>query len=163
MSKKKLKTVLTIHEYESVDELANPLERSLCQAANESMKIAYAPYSKYKVGAAVLLINDKIIKGSNQENAVFPLGLCAERVAIFASSSIYPEIGIKAIAVKTNKKLKEGQFPGFPCGSCRQTMVEMETRYNQRMKVYVSGHNGKVYMIESAIDLLPYAFNHNAL
>jgi cytidine deaminase len=109
------------------------------------------------------LNNDKIISGANQENAVFPLGLCAERVAIFSALSQFSDIGIRAIAIKTEKVLGDGELPGFPCGSCRQSMVEMEARFDQQMKVFVFGRDERVYVLTSAKDLLPFAFDQKAL
>lgn len=147
----------------SIDELSDPDEQALCQAATKSINSAYAPYSQYKVGASALLENGKIVGGSNQENAVFPLGLCAERVAIFSSSSQFPDVPIKAIAVKTNKKLKKGELPGFPCGSCRQSMIEIGQRFDTDIKVFVMGEDEKVYVVESAKDLLPFAFDRRVL
>jgi len=152
-----------IFEVDSINNLTDHQEQELCKVACDSVELAYAPYSKYKVGAAILLDNDKIVMGSNQENAVFPLGLCAERVAIFSSSSQYPNVPIKAIAIKTVKSLKNGEYPCFPCGSCRQCMIEMEYRYDRDMKIFVMGANGKVYIINSAKLLLPFAFNHKDL
>ncbi len=160
---KKIDIKGTMYVAGSIDELSDPEEQALCRAAAQSVDHAYAPYSQYKVGAAALLENGEIVGGSNQENAVFPLGLCAERVAIFSASSQFPNVSIKAIAVKTNKKLREGELPGFPCGSCRQSMIEMEQRFDTDMKLFVIGGDEKVYVVESAKDLMPFAFDQRVL
>jgi len=152
-----------LYEFESIDSLEDPEEKELCIRAESSIDHAYAPYSKYKVGAAVLLDNHQIVEGSNQENAVFPLGLCAERVAIFSSCSMYPKASIKAIAVKTIKELHNNELPGFPCGSCRQAIIDMEYRHQRDIKVFVLGATNKIYMLNSAKDLLPFSFNHDSL
>ena len=160
---KKISVKMTIECYDSYDELVNKDERRLCEAAFSSLDHAYAPYSNYKVGAAVLLDNKEIVEGSNQENAVFPLGLCAERVAIFSSNSRFPDAKIKAIAVVTLGDVENGKLPGFPCGSCRQSIIDMEHRHGSDIKVMVLDKNKKVYVVKSAKDLLPIAFDHNAL
>ena len=153
----------TMYVLDSIDDLVDMNEKSLCWAASEAINHAYAPYSNYKVGSAALLENGKIVIGSNQENAVYPLGLCAERVAIFSSSSQFPNVPIKAIAVKTNNKLSNGELPGFPCGSCRQSMIEMEQRFDTDIKLFVLGSDEKVYILNSAKDLMPFAFNQKTL
>ena len=152
-----------IFEIDSIESIKDPLEIELCKKALSSIDHAYAPYSDYKVGAALLLNNNELVEGSNQENAVFPLGLCAERVAIFSSCAIFPKVPIKAIAVQTIKTLEEGQLPGFPCGSCRQVIIDMEYRHGQDIKIFILGKTKKVYMVHSAKELLPFAFDQNNL
>ena len=160
---KKIKIDLTINCFSSFEELEDENEKRLCRSAYEAIDHAYAPYSEYKVGSAVLLDTNDIVQGSNQENAVYPLGLCAERVAIFSSNTQFPEAKIKAVAVVTLNDLKEDQLPGFPCGSCRQVLIDMEYRHKKDIKVLVLDKYKKVYAIQSAKDLLPLPFDHNAL
>lgn len=160
---KSKKVTFSLNILDSVHEIHDESERKLCLSAQNAINHAYAPYSKYKVGAAVLMANNEIVEGSNQENAVYPLGLCAERVALFSASVLYPDIPIKAIAIKTIKKLKQGEMPGFPCGSCRQTIIDMENRHKKNIRVYVLGDQGPVYFTNSAKDLLPFAFGDSDL
>ena len=124
---------------------------------------AYAKYSNFKVGAAVLLDDGRIIKGSNQENAVFPLGLCAERVAIFSVASQAPETTIKALAVATEKKLSDGELPPFPCGSCRQVILETEYRQKENIQLFIVGSDSSVCVVSSVKELLPFAFSEENL
>ncbi|MEE9374451.1 MAG: cytidine deaminase [Saprospiraceae bacterium] len=155
--------LISVKCLDSFEEIKDENIIRLCRSAFKSVDHAYAPYSQYKVGAAVLLNNGKIVEGSNQENAVFPLGLCAERVAIFSSNTTYPKAKIEAIAVVTFGDLEDGQLPGFPCGSCRQAIIDMEYRHGNDIHIYVLDKNKKVYIIQSAKDLLPFPFDHNAL
>ncbi len=141
---------------------ATDLEQSdleLLQAAQGAVDSAYAPYSNFYVGAAVLLENGKIVLGNNQENAAFPSGLCAERVAIFHASATYPNIAIKAIAVTCKAKNNIINVPLSPCGGCRQTISEYENRYAKKIRMIMSGETGQVYVSESIESLLPLMFN----
>jgi cytidine deaminase len=131
----------------------------LLQAAQKAVESAYAPYSHFYVGAAVLLDNGKIIIGNNQENAAYPNGLCAERVAIYHAGAIYPNITVKAIAVTCKSKNNIINVPLSPCGGCRQTISEYENRYEQKIRIIMSGETGEVYISESIESLLPLMFN----
>ena len=113
--------------YGSEQELT-PEDRSLLQKAREVREGAYAPYSGFKVGAALLLESDEIVVGSNQENASFPSGLCAERVAVFQAGARFPDIPIKSIAITASGRVAKLSIPAAPCGNCRQSMLEYETR-----------------------------------
>ncbi len=144
-------------EYNSTDELPTQ-EKELLAKANEAAKNAYAPYSKFKVGAAVLLDNGKIISGSNQENASYPLGLCAERVALFAASAQHPGIGITAIAVTSSSK-----NPTSPCGACRQVMAEYESLHKNQMRILLKGASGKIITTDGIKNLLPLMFSEKDL
>ncbi len=158
---KKVEIILTTYEYDSVEELSQE-EQVLINKSKEIVKNAYAPYSKFNVGAAVLLANGKIITGTNQENAAYPSGLCAERVAIFYANSKYPSIPVKAIAVTafTNNQFIEKPLP--PCGSCRQVIVETETRFKTPIKIYLVSKD-KITVIEDAKTLLPINFDEHFL
>jgi len=133
-------------------------EKNLLNKAIEATVDAYAPYSKFKVGAAVLLANGKIIKGNNQENATYPNGLCAERVALFNAASNFPNQKINAIALTIDYNEKNITEPVFPCGGCRQSILEYEDRYKQNIKIYIIGPNKEVVIINSVKDILPFAF-----
>ena len=159
MNKREIKSVLT--DYNSVNELDN-IHQELIQKAIEAAKKAYAPYSKFKVGAAVLLENGEIIQGNNQENAAYPSGLCAERVAIFYANSKYPNIPIKAIAITANTKNGLIQEPIPPCGSCLQVMLESEKRADSSIQVLLYGQ-GKITIADSIKQFLPVNFNKEML
>lgn len=139
-------------------------DRNLVEKAKEATKRAYAPFSQYHVGAAVLLENGHIIEGSNQENAAYPSGLCAERTAVFYASSSNPGVGIKKIAIAAwtnpgdNKDFDEGfqKHPVSPCGGCRQALIEYEHLYGP-MEVILYGKE-KIYILPSVISLLPLGF-----
>jgi len=139
------------------------VEKHLLNNAIEATKAAYAPYSKFKVGAAVLLDDGTIIKGNNQENATYPNGLCAERVALFNAASNFPNKKISAIALTIEYEGKDITEPVFPCGSCRQSILEYEDRFKQNIKIYIIGPNKEVVIIKSVKDILPFAFSGDFL
>lgn len=137
-------------------------EKKLIEAAKEATKKAYAPYSEFRVGAAVLLENGEIISGNNQENAAYPSGLCAERTTIFFANAVHPDQKILAIAIAAWHK---GQFTKgviTPCGACRQVLLETENRFNSPIKVLMYG-NEVIYSMEKAKDLLPLSFGDEML
>lgn len=144
-------------EYESSAELTSDYQ-TLVEKAKEATMQAYAPYSKFRVGAAVLLENGVIVTGTNQENAAYPSGLCAERVAIFYANSQYPDQPVKAIAVASFFNGKFNENPVYPCGSCRQVLLETETRYSKPMDVIMYGSNA-IQLVSSAARLLPLSFD----
>ncbi len=159
MSKKVFEVIS--NEYENLSEL--PVEfQQLILKARQSSDDAYAPYSQFSVGAAVLLQNGEIVIGSNQENADFTDGLCAERVALFSAHSVFPKVKVQAIAISA--KNRNGLIPGpsSPCGSCRQVLIESETRFNQQITIILDGAE-KIIIIEGADGLLPYAFKPDSL
>ena len=158
----KLSVITEFEVYESEKDL-NSDENSLLQRAQQSMKSAYAPYSNFLVGAAVLLENGEIVIGNNQENAAYPSGLCAERVAIFHASATHPGIAIKAIAVCCKAPGAVLETPVPPCGSCRQSIAEYETKYNKPIRIIMQGEKGKVYVSNSIESLLPLMFNRKYL
>lgn len=153
----------SIKVYDDYHELADKQIVALCNQSISAMQDAYAPYSKFQVGAALLLDDGTLIHGNNQENAVYPLGLCAERVTLYAASSQYPDHTITHLAVTTRKELSKGELPPFPCGSCRQVLLEMEQRYNQDIKIYVIGSDKSVCVLDTVRDLLPFAFSKQSL
>jgi len=141
----------------------NLIEKELLFKAKDAVSNAYAPYSNFKVGAAVLLDNNLIVCGNNQENATYPNGLCAERVALFNASSNYPENEILAIALTIDFSDKGINEPVFPCGGCRQSILEYEDRWNNDIKLYIIGPSNEVVVINSVKDILPFAFSSTVL
>ena len=140
------------------EELMRQDKRLLDKAKEASIK-AYAPYSEFKVGAAVLLANGEIVIGNNQENAAYPLGICAERVALFSASAQYPDIKIIAIAVYGNPEHFQMDNYLTPCGGCRQVMSEYELKNNGKIRVVLGGNAGKIMLIEGTENLLPFQFS----
>ena len=131
----------------------------LIEKAQSASLSAYAPYSRFQVGAAVLLGNGEIIIGNNQENASYPEGLCAERVALFAAMAQYPQEQIKTLAIFANPMDCELEHFVTPCGACRQVLIEYEQRGNNNIRILCSGKaGGEILVVESAKDLLPFHF-----
>ncbi len=159
---KKLTFNTSIEVYSDVSEL-NETDASLLLAAKEAVEKAYAPYSKFKVGAAVLLENGKTILGSNQENAAYPLCLCAERVALFSAATQFPNIAVKAIAISAQSHNKQLSIPVPPCGSCRQAIYESEYRGKSPVRLIIQGEIGEIYCLDTIKDLLPLTFNADFL
>jgi len=152
---------ITLIEYESAGEM-NQADNQLIDCAKSATENSYAPYSKFHVGAAVLLENGETVIGSNQENAAYPSGLCAERVALFYANSKFPEVKVMAIAIaaRTNGEFTESPVP--PCGSCRQVMLETENRLKQSIRIILYGDK-KILVTESASTLLPISFGESFL
>ncbi|NHM08196.1 cytidine deaminase [Flavobacterium sp. CYK-4] len=148
--------------YDSLDELPQDIQ-DLMQQAIAIRKKAYAPYSKFRVGAALLLDNGKVVLGSNQENAAYPSGLCAERVAIFQAGAIYPEAKIVKMAITAASDTNQTQSPIPPCGSCRQSIAEYEFKQDQGIEIYFMGEVGAIYKSDSLKNLLPFTFDKNFL
>lgn len=139
-----------------LDELTEE-QRAVVEIAKEQTKNSYSPYSHFQVGAAAKLANGVIIRGSNQENAAYPSGLCAERTALFAAGAQYPDQPVTKLAIACFTGGHFTKEPGSPCGACRQVMLETEHRYEGKMEVLLYGEN-ETYVFESAADLLPLIF-----
>ena len=152
----------TFDVFDSINNL-NSEDQNLLTAAINAINNAYAPYSNFYVGAAVLLENGKIITGNNQENAAYPTGLCAERVAIFYASSQYPGIKIKSVAVSAKSKKYNINYPIAPCGSCRQAISEYEVKMDSPIRLIMSGESGEIYISPSISNLLPLMFSSKNL
>lgn len=152
----------TISIYESLSEL-NLEVKNLMNAAVEARDKAYAPYSKFHVGAAILLDNNEIISGSNQENASYPSGLCAERTAIYYAGAKYPDAIIIRIAISATSKNHPVTSPIPPCGACRQAIAEYEIKQSQPIEIYFMGESGEVAKTNSLKELLPFAFDKSNL
>ncbi|PQJ13809.1 MULTISPECIES: cytidine deaminase [Nonlabens] len=159
---KKLELHTTLEVYDNIEELAAP-DHSLMDLAIEARHRAYAPYSNFTVGCALLLENGEIITGNNQENAAYPSGLCAERVAIFAAGSQYPGVAVLKMAITASPKDDSFHKPVPPCGACRQSIAEYENNQENDIELYFMGAAGKVLKSDSLSDLLPLVFDKNYL
>ena len=148
--------------YDSIDELTEE-DAWLLNEAREVTGNAYAPYSHFHVGAVAKLANGEIVAGSNQENASFPVGLCAERVLLASASSLYPKVPIDIIAISYNSDQVSSDHPVAPCGICRQSLQEFEERLRSPIKLILGGMVGKVIVIDKASRLLPLAFTSEEL
>lgn len=144
--------------YESREEIPSDILRLLGEA-EEAAKRAYAAYSHFQVGAAILMNNGKVVTGSNQENAVYPCGLCAERTAAFSASALFPEVPFSRIAITAINPVSPLKVPVSPCGSCRQVLFEYEQKFGQPIEVILAGQEGPVYHLHCVEDLLPYTFH----
>jgi len=158
---KKKEIITRVTEYDSLEELANE-DQILVQKSKEAALGAYAPYSHFHVGAAVKLDNGEIVIGNNQENAAYPSGLCAERVAIFHANAQYPDVAVTAIAISVYYNSNYISTPVPPCGSCRQVLLETENRYGRPIKVILAGEK-LIQIIENARALLPINFDEKFL
>lgn len=148
--------------YDSVAELPRDIQELMNKAQQARIK-AYAPYSHFKVGAAIVLENGNYVTGNNQENAAFPSGLCAERVAVFAAGAEYPEVPIKVLAIAAGSTQHPNESPIPPCGACRQSLAEYETKQKAPIAVYFMGETGKVVHSKSIENLLPLVFDKSFL
>ena len=157
---KELKLETRVEVY-AVGELDN-IYRQLYEAAFEASKKAYAPYSKFSVGAAALLANGTVVTGTNQENAAYPSGLCAERTTLFYANSQYPDqpVTTLAIAARTEKDISDLPIP--PCGACRQVILETEKRYQRPIRILLYGKKA-IYEVKSIGVLLPLSFDASAM
>ena len=160
MQKKEIK--LEFEEFENETELT-PEDQNLLINALESAGRSYAPYSEFHVGAAVLLENGEVVCGSNQENAAYPSGLCAERVALFYANSQYPGVAVKAMAITAKADNFLMARPITPCGSCRQVIAETENRQQSKIKLIMHGETGPVHVMNGIENLLPFTFYEKQL
>ncbi len=148
--------------FESVEQLPGDVQKLMEQAVSVR-KNAYAPYSKFRVGAALLLDNGMTVLGSNQENAAYPSGLCAERVAVFQAGAIYPDAKILKMAITAASDTNQTSTPIPPCGSCRQSIAEYEIKQESPIEIYFMGEIGTIYKSDSLKNLLPFMFDKNFL
>lgn len=160
MEKRKISFELFV--YDTVESLPEG-ERELMYAAIAARQNAYAPYSDFHVGAAALLENGEVIIGSNQENASFPAGLCAEGVAVFQAGSRFPGVAIKAIAISAASTKYKVAKPTAPCGVCRQAISEYEIRQKSPITLLMAGEEGQLYRCDSVADILPLGFDSSYL
>jgi len=143
--------------YDSINEL-NKDDADVLRQARKVTQFAYAPYSNFKVGAYAKLVNGKSVSGTNQENAAYPAGICAERTLMSTASSLYPDVGIKTIAISYDNINGKSARPISPCGICRQSFFEFQERTQSPIRIILSGLEGEVQIIENAADLLPLVF-----
>ena len=149
-------TILTEQELTAI-------ELDLKNQAFEARSKAYAPYSKFTVGAALLLNNGVVVKGSNQENAAYPSGLCAERVAIYYAGANYPEAKLVKMFITASPQDRDLELPIPPCGSCRQAIAEYEFKQDISIEIFFMGAKGDIYKSDSLKNLLPLVFDKNHL
>jgi len=148
--------------FETIDELSAGDALMLSRAKKETEN-AYAPYSRFSVAAVAKLSNGEMITGTNQENASYPAGICAERVLLSSASSQYPGIAIEAIAISYDNRNGESSRPISPCGICRQSLQEYEHRLKRPIRLILGGITGKIYIIPQASVLMPLAFTGDEL
>ena len=160
MVKQELK--FTIEVYESSDEL-NEDDAFLLSEARSVTQFAYAPYSNFQVGAVAKLVNGEIVSGTNQENASYPAGICAERSLLAAAASQHPGVAIETMAVTYNNLKGDSNSPVSPCGICRQSLSEFQNRFQKPIRIILSGMKGIVQIIDNAGYLLPLAFTSENL
>jgi cytidine deaminase len=159
---KEINITMQLLVFEALEEL--PIQdQNLMQQAVAARKKAYAPYSQFRVGAALLLDNGQVILGSNQENAAYPSGLCAERVAIFYAGANFPDAKILKMAITATSDVKVNTMPIPPCGSCRQSIAEYEFKQDMPIEMFFMGEKGEIYKSNSLKNLLPFSFDKNFL
>ena len=146
-----------IEVYDSINELAED-DAFLLNQARSVTQFAYAPYSNFLVGSFAKLVNGENVSGTNQENASFPAGICAERTLISTASSLFPGIGIETLAISYHNLKGNSGSPVSPCGICRQSLMEFQERTNQPIRIVLGGMEGEVLIIEDAKYLLPLVF-----
>ena len=155
MTNKEIK--IAYQEYDSLDQL-NSQDRKLADAAIAAIATSYAPYSRFNVGAAIMFEDGDIIKGSNQENAAYPSGLCAERTALFYASSAHPDKAITGIAIAAGQNGVLCDSPATPCGACRQVMAQYQTKGGKPMHTILVGAK-RIWKFDKVDDLLPLIFD----
>lgn len=159
---KEINTGTSAFIFQDINELSD-VDKNLMQAAIKASRNAYAPYSGFSVGAALLMEDDSIIIGNNQENAAYPSGMCAERVAIWKAGSSYPNKKVKKIAITAVSSNKQLDKPVGPCGACRQTLLEYEVNQKENMEILFMGEIGSVVKANSIASLLPFSFDSSYL
>lgn len=159
---KKVEFSTEVFVFEDLNELQD-IELKLINKAQDALSKAYAPYSNFLVGSAVLLENGEIISGANQENAAFSTCICAERTVLSAASSMYPNVKPLMISVVIKNLKKEITAPAAPCGECRQYIFEVESRFQSEIPILMKAQSNKIYKVNSASQLLPLAFTKGDL
>ncbi len=148
--------------FNSIDELSKD-DTLLLNEARKVTDNAYAPYSHFNVGAIAKLKNGETVTGTNQENAAYPAGICAERVLLSSAATLFPNVAIDTIAISYHNKKGKSNHPVSPCGICRQTLLEYEERVKQPIRLILSGMEGKIYIIHKSSQLLPLSFGGDDL
>jgi len=157
-----LKIESTLYVFDSLQDVPEDI-KNLMNHAIKARDNAYAPYSKFHVGATILLDNGEIISGSNQENASYPSGLCAERTAIYYAGAKYPNSKMLKMAITATSQIKPTKSPIPPCGACRQAISEYEVNQKTPIEIYFMGETGKVIKSDSIANLLPFVFDKSFL
>lgn len=157
-----IKINTTLYSYNNIDDLSVAIKELMLKAI-KARKKAYAPYSNFQVGAAILLNDGTVVTGANQENVAFPSGLCAERTAVFSAGANHPDKQIIAICISGSSVLKETSEPVPPCGACRQSLLEYENKQNANIQVFFMGKSGKVIQSPSIKNLLPFIFKEYSI
>jgi cytidine deaminase len=152
---------ITVYEFANIDELPDN-DQNLLLEARQITAFAYAPYSGFHVGAAVLLGNGKVVTGNNQENSAYPSGLCAERVALFYANANYPDSEVKTIAISAAKNGILVNDPVKPCGGCRQALAEAEVRFETPIRIILDGQDS-IMVLNGVESLLPLSFSKKDL
>ncbi len=155
MNELKIETIIRI--YPTINDL-DDAAKELMQKAQAVLPEAYAPYSHFNVGAALRLNNGKVVTGTNQENASFPLGLCAERIAVAAAASLYPNADLTMIAITIKNFNKPTTTPVSPCGTCRQVLLEKENQAQKPIRILLKSEGPEIYEVARVSDLLPLSF-----
>lgn len=148
--------------YDSIDQLSDE-DKFLLESARRVTEKAYAPYSQFQVGATAKLKNGSIVEGTNQENASFPVGICAERTLLASAAMLHQNMPIETMAIAYHNLQGESNVPVSPCGMCRQALREYEERTKTPIRLILSGMEGKVFVIDQATMLLPLSFNGDIL
>ena len=143
--------------YDSIEAL-DPGDAALLAEARKVTAAAYAPYSRFNVGAVARMANGQTVAGTNQENASYPAGLCAERVLLSSAATLFPDMAIETMAISYHNMNGESDHPISPCGICRQSLAEYQERTKHPIRLLLSGMQGKIYVIENAGMLLPLSF-----
>jgi cytidine deaminase len=154
---KKVRLAINYDEYSSIEEM-DPKDQALVREAIEAQKGSYAPYSRFNVGAAVLLEDGTVVRGSNQENAAYPSGLCAERTAMFAAGANHPGKAMVSLAIVGGFGHSVSPTPCSPCGACRQVMAEYQTLGGKPLSVIMFGTE-KAWKFAKVDDILPFIFD----
>ena len=160
MDKGKIEITYLIH---SDDSSLNDLDKELVLKSREKTSEAYAPYSSFYVSAVARMENGALFHGTNQENASFPAGICAERVLLAVVSSMCSDYLIETIAISYASNLVKDDYPLAPCGICRQSLIEYEARFNKKVRLLLTGRTGLIYEISSISDILPFGFRPDNL
>ena len=157
------------HKFEFAYEVYNDIaelkkeDADLLTKARAITKQAYAPYSNFFVGAAARLANGEMVVGTNQENASYPVGICAERVLLGNAATLFPGTAVDTIAISYDSKEVKSDHPISPCGMCRQSLLEYETRTGKAIRIILAGQEGKIYVVKTVSFLLPFAFTSGEL
>lgn len=162
MHMKENKFEFSYEVYKDISELSEK-DAWLLNEARQVTEQAYAPYSNFYVGAAAMLANGEVVAGTNQENASYPVGICAERVLLGNAATLYPGVAIETLAISYNSESVKSDHPISPCGMCRQALLEYETRLHQPIRLILAGMEGEIQIIQTARLLLPFAFTSDEL